>query len=264
MDNDAAAAAPQAPEGAPSTTNPEPATPPQAPAEAPAITAEQVAQFLGTTPEKIGEFTRFTEANGKFDKVFTNMKQAISGRQADAQPQVQAPQQPAELPQQPQQPAQPQVQGGFSTQEFITQQYFESLANRDAYANIADDIRSGAVIKEMAKFGINPLLGDQFNNKQVTDFLDLYSKTRPAVTPSTPITTTPTVEYVNNGETITNMNQAMAILQQDQQLRAQGKEGHPMAAEANKFFDQTLTANQNRGKTEHTTLAEAQAKAKNQ
>lgn len=241
---------------------PEPASTPApapAPAPTPEITPESAAAYFGTTPEAINKFKTFYENNGGFDKVFTraryNIGQGITGPDPDAQPQ---PQPAVQLPQpNPLNDYPPQSQplaGGFTTEEFMTQQYFESLSHRDEYASVAQEIRSGEVLKEMSKFGIRPIVNGQFNNKQITDFLDMYAKTKPAPTPATPVTTTPTVEYVQTGDTITNMDEAMRVLAQDQQLRAEGKQGHPMAEQANKFFDETLNKRQNVGKREHYTI----------
>lgn len=258
MENDAVAPAVM-PEATPSTT-PEPA----APAPAPALTSAQVAEYLGTTPEMLDQYQKFYSNNGGFDKTFANMKKALTTRQADMpQPQVQAPAPSPvnDFPQQPQPAAQPQrFTGGISQEEFAIQQYFESLAGQEQYANIADQIRSGAILKEMAKFDITPMIDGRFNSQKITDFLNMYSKTVPAVPTETPVTTTPTVDYVQVGETINSMDAAMRVLKQDQELRALGQAGHPMAAEANKFFDQVLNTNQNRGRVEHTTLAEAKKK----
>lgn len=260
QDNNVAAPA-NTGEAAPLTNVETPATAPASGAEAGALTAEQVAQFLGTTTDTLKSYQDFVSNNGGWDKSLNAYKKAISGRQTESAPQAQiqtssplndsiAQQQPATA----QQAAPKPVEGGITPEEFMTQQYFNSLATQEQYKNIADQMRSGEVLKEMAKFDIQPMINGQFNDQKVRNFLDLYSKSVPAPTPSTPVTNTPTVEYVQVGETINNMNEAMAVLKQDQELRAKGLQGHPMAKQANEFFDGVLSANQNRGKRVHKTL----------
>lgn len=225
-------------------------------AKAPELTADQVAKFLGTNTETLEAYQKFVSNNGGWDKSLSAYRKAIASRTpaADAtnhDAQVQAP--AAAEP--PVAPAQPQpIKGGMSTEEFILQQYFESLSKVEEYKGIAQQVRSGEVLKEMTKFGIKPMVNGQFNDTQVREFLTLYAKSMPAPEPAAPVTNTPTVEFVQVGEAITNMNEAMQVLAQDRELRAQGLAGHPRAKEANEFFDNTLNANQNRGRVEHHTL----------
>lgn len=240
---------------------------PQAPATtegatAPTLTNEDVAKFLGMSPETLAGYQNMAENNGGWDKGLSTYKKAISGRQADPMAQAPIPQpapmndNPAlQVTSQPEPTPQP-VQGGITAEEFLIRQYFDSLASQDQYKNIAEQMRSGEVLKEMAKFDIQPMVNGQFNDAKVRNFLGLYSKSMPAPEPTAPVTPTPTVEYVQVGETITNTSQAMAVLAQDAQLRAAGKEGHPMAKEANEFFDQAYTRQNQRGKTTHMTLDE--------
>lgn len=262
--NDNVAAPATTGEAAPLTNVDAPAAAPASTPEAPAITAEQVAQFLGTSTKTLKSYQDFVGNNGGWDKGLAAYKKAISGRQADPNAQTQmvmggpvnqdgttndiyVPQsQPAPRPQ--------PIHGGITPEEFMTQQYFNSLAAQDQYKNIAEQMRSGEVLKEMAKFDIQPMVNGQFNDQKVRNFLDLYSKSMPAPEPTAPVTNTPTVEYVQVGEQITNMNEAMAVLKQDQELRAKGQPGHPMAKQANEFFDGVLNAQQRAGRREHKTL----------
>lgn len=268
QDNVAAPAGEAAP-----LTNSEPASAPapvEAPA-APALTPAQVAEYLGTTPDMLEQYQKFTNGNGGFDKAFANMKKALNTRQADIQNQPALQSQPLAPPQMqgmenpptaplPQQPAPQPIAGGITQEEFAIQQYFTSLAGQDQYKNIADQMRSGEVLKEMAKFDIQPMVNGVFNDQKVRNFLDLYSKSVPAAEPAAPVTNTPTVEYVQVPETITTMEEAMKVLQQDQQMRALGQPGHPRAKEANEFFDGVLNAQQSRGKRVHKPLDQPQAK----
>lgn len=259
MQDNVAAPAPTG-EAAP-LNNVEATAPTPAPApETPAITAEQVAQFLGTSPETLKSYQDFVGNNGGWDKSLSAYKKAISGRQADPAPQAQIqvpdPLNDSITQQQSvtQQPTLKPIEGGITPEEFMTQQYFNNLASQEQYKNIAGQMRSGEVLREMAKFDIQPMVNGQFNDQKVRNFLDLYAKSMPAPEPATPVTSTPTVEYVQVGEQITNMNEAMAVLKQDQELRANGQPGHPMAKQANEFFDGVLNANQNRGRRDHKTL----------
>lgn len=251
MDENNVAAPAPAGEAAPLTTNPEPAAP---------ATPAPEAVF---TPEQAQEIKAFFDNNGGFEKV----KKNLTMRQSDIQPQAQVPQpsplndniaqQPPVTAQQPQQPAPQPIQGGMTQEEFAIQQYFTSLAGQEQYKGISNQMLSGEVLKEMAKFDIQPMVNGVFNDRKVRDFLDLYAKSQPAPEPAAPVTNTPTVEYVQTGETITNINEAMRVLAQDQQLRSQGLPGHPKAKEANEFFDGTMNSYQNKGKREHTTLDQA-------
>lgn len=227
-------------------------TSPEAPA---AIFSQEEAQAIKT----------FLDNNGGLEGV----KKTISARQS-MQPQqvvgqmqntMQTPysasdavtQQPQPLT--PQQPAQT-FTGGISAEEFMTQQYFEGLANRQEYATVADQIRSGEVLKEMAKFNIQPMINGRINSGDIKNFMDLYAKTVPPAPAETPVTTTPTVDYIQVGDTITSMDQAMAVLAQDREARAKGLEGHPMAKQANEFFDNALNTQAGRGKVTHKTFDE--------
>lgn len=238
-----------------------PAQKPEGEPAAPAITAEQVAQFLGTTPDTLKDYQTYMDNNGGFDKAFANTKKVLSGRNAGAdaanqtQMQMQA-QTPPATTEAPAQPApQPKVEGGFTAQEFMVQQYFQNLSQQDRYASIKDEISNGEVLKVMQQFNIQPMIGDQFNNQQVTAFLDMYAKTKPAPAAQAPVTSTPTAEFTQiAGETITSMDQAMIVLKEDQAARAAGLAGHPLAKQANEFFDNALNAHQNRGKREHKAL----------
>lgn len=254
MDENVAAPAPTG-EAAPLTTNPEPAV-----LATPALPNES-AQPQPFTLEEAHAIKSFLDSNGGFEKV----KKNLTARQADIQAQMRS-QQPLPEPmmQQPHapvpEPATQRIKGGITPDEFMTQQYFEHLSRQEQYNNIADQISSGSILKEMSKFNIQPMINGQFNTEGIKNFLDLYAKTVPATPAQDAITPTPTVDYVQVGETINSMNDAMRVLQQDQQMRAQGLPGHPMAKQANEFFDGVLNANQNRGKVEHTTLEEARKK----
>lgn len=203
-------------EAQPTTTNTQPAQEPAQAPQAPAMTPEQEAIF------------KYVESNGGLEKI----KQIVSRRTSEIPQQTQ----PVEDVQKPvEQPTQPVAQqpkatppAGYKTQEeFIIEQYYMNLANAPEYAPIADKIRTGEIFKEMSKFNIVPVKDGYINEGQVRQFLDLYSKTVPQVAPATPVSTTPTVDYVDVGKTINSREDAMKVMAQ---------KGHPMHEEAMKFI----------------------------
>lgn len=182
--------------------------------------APQVSQRAEIPADQVEAWNKFMEANGGFEKAFAKVKDTIAnppkkmeGAQAAEPSQTIAPQAQEVAQTQTTAPV-PQVKGGISTEEFMTQQYFESLSKREEFAPIADQIRNGEVLKEMKKFGISPTINGVFNNEQVTEFLSLYSKTVPASAPSTPITTTPTAQYQEIEGEISTQEQADMVMKQ--------------------------------------------------
>lgn len=185
--------------------------------------------------DQIEAFNKFVNANGGFEKAFAKLKTDISTK-TQAQP-VQQPERQAQTPQSQQpQPQVEQVPAGYITEEeFRAQQYFQSLASEPGYESIADKIRSGAVLSEMAKFGIKPMQGHMINDRQVRDFLSLYAKTVPTQAPSSPVTTTPTVDYVNVGDQITSRDDAIAVINQNRTLK-DGMAQHPQTEAAKEYL----------------------------
>lgn len=211
----------------------------------PQITAEQVAKFFGTTPEAITKSKTFADNNGGYDKVFAERKQAITDPDKKAEVNSQ-PQQPAQQPQaQPQQPQaqeppkQPQKlpEGMASLQELMMQQYFQNLSQKKEYANIAEEISNGQFLKDMQTMGMNPVdANNNINVAQVSKYLDMYSKTKPAATPSTPMEGTgsaPTKSYteVPDGK-FTSISQAQEIASQS---------GHPQHKQALDYIFQQMS-----------------------
>lgn len=211
-----------------------------APAQAPAPAAPAAPQ-ANIPAEQIEAFNRFVSANGGFETAFGKMKAAIS----NPRPQQQQPRQPAQqqmrqpVPQMDQQYAQRvqprQMPKGFVTQEELAaKSYFEGISREEAYAPIAEQIRSGEIFKEMGKFGIRPVVNGMFNDGQVRDFLNLYAKTVPAVQTTETVTSTPTVDFVNVGEQVSSRDDALRILQQNHQLG--GAASHPQTDAAKAFL----------------------------
>lgn len=193
----------------------------------------------GFTSEQLADMRRFYDANGGYDKV----KSRISNP---------APAQPAQ-PVQPTQPAQPvqpmnmrpiPLDGTMSQEEFVTQQYFEALAREERYAPIAKDIRTGAILKDMAELDIHPLdASGRFNDDRIHKFLNLKAQTVAATQTSMApeASAAPTVDYIPVGENITDLNQAYDILRQDAQLKSTGQAGHPAIAKAEEFIKNSYT-----------------------
>ena len=208
----------------------------------PAATAEPAVPTANIPTANIEEFNKFVSGQGGFEKAFARWKDMVSNPQPKVeqapvqQPQVQT--QPQPQPQaQPQIQPQNQVPQGYITQEeYATEQYFRSLANDAKYEGIADQIRSGEVLKEMAEFGIRPtnVANGQlmFNDGQIRKFLDLKAQTVPAKQTAAPLTNVPTVEW-SNIESVNSFAEAQKIISEN--LSRPGME-HPKTAEAKEFL----------------------------
>ena len=216
-----AAPAPQT-EATPTNSNPEPA---------------QVPDMHGFTSEQLADMQKFFQANGGYDKV----KSRISNP-TPAPIQEQKPVEPAQ-PVEPPKPAYRAPAGSITPQEFLAQQYFGALSHEEKYAAIAKEVESGAVLRDMAAFNIHPMNEDgSINDAMVRRFLDMKAATVAARQPASmpEAGAAPTVDYVPVEGDIRDMQQAMAVLQQDSALRAAGMAGHPSADAAEKFMRETL------------------------
>lgn len=218
-----AAPAPQT-EATPTNSNPEPA---------------QVPDMHGFTSEQLADMQKFFQANGGYDKV----KSRISNP-TPAPVQEQKPVEPAQ-PVEPPKPAYKAPAGSITPQEFLAQQYFGALSHEEKYAAIAKEVESGAVLRDMAAFNIHPMNEDgSINDAMVRRFLDMKAATVAARQPASmpEAGAAPTVDYVPVEGDIRDMQQAMAVLQQDSALRAAGMAGHPSADAAEKFMRETLNS----------------------
>lgn len=229
-------AAPQGTEAAPQTAATEPVK-----NEAPEINAEQVAKYFGTDTETLGKFQKFVDANGKFDSAFSKMKTDISNPEKPAQlaGPTQAESQKAEEPVKAQgtEPAYKTPAGAITASEFLAEQYFKSLASEEKYATISDGIRNGDYLKEMSAFGIQALNQDgSINDQKVRMYLDLKAQTVPAKPTETEpnASSAPTVDYVNVGDKIENLDQAYQVIMQP---------GHPATQKAEEFIKSHLNPN---------------------
>lgn len=216
-----AAPAPQT-EATPTNSNPEPV---------------QAPDMHGFTSEQLADMQKFFQANGGYDKV----KSRISNP-TPAPVQEQRPIEPAQSAA-PAQPAYKAPAGSITPQEFLAQQYFGALSHEEKYAAIAKEVESGAVLRDMAAFNIHPMNEDgSINDVMVRRFLDMKAATVAARQPASmpEAGAAPTVDYVPVEGDIRDMQQAMAVLQQDSALRAAGMAGHPSVDAAEKFMRETL------------------------
>lgn len=232
-------AAPQGTEAPQANINPTPA-PAQA-QEQVAQPAQPAAPVANIPADQIEAFNRFIEGNGGFEKAFSKLKSGVSAPQQQTQPQPQP--QPQVQPQ-----SQPQYQqtqreeeyrtptGYISQNEWNVRNYYRDLASLPEYASISDEIKNGAVLSVMGKFGIRATdRNGAINDQQVRDFLDMYAKTKPSPEHSAPVSNTPTAEYINVGEQVSSRDDALAILRQNMQLGGNFA-NHPQTQAAQEFL----------------------------
>lgn len=207
-------------------------------------TAEQVAKFLGTDAATLEEFTKFTNANGKFNKAFDVFKSKISNPAPTPAPTEE------QKPIEPAQPAAPQEQeyrapaGAINQNEYFIKRYFMDLASEDQYASISKEISSGKVLTEMADLGIQYMLPNgAIDSDRVNKFLSMKAQTVPAKQSGAEpeASAAPTVDYVPVGENIKTADEARQVIMQDTQLRARGMAGHPAAQKAEEFLRNLLS-----------------------
>lgn len=191
----------------------------------------------GFTSDQLADMRRFYDANGGFEKI----KAKISNPTPAPAPAPVQEAAPAPAPEPYRAPA-----GSITPQEFLAQQYFGALSKEDAYSSISQEVASGAILREMAGFNIRPLNDDgSINDQMVRRFLDMKAQTVAAKQSSAmpEASAAPTVDYVPFSDQVTDMHQAMAVLQQDSQLRSAGMAGHPSAAAAEEFMRKQLNPN---------------------
>lgn len=192
--------------------------------------------MYGFTSEQLADMRKFFDNNGGFNSV----KSKISN--PTIAPVEQKPVEPAQ-PVEPPKTAYRAPAGSITPQEFLAQQYFGALSHEEKYAAIAKEVESGAVLRDMAAFNIHPMNEDgSINDTMVRRFLDMKAATVAARQPASmpEAGAAPTVDYVPVEGDIRDMQQAMAVLQQDSALRAAGMAGHPSADAAEKFMRETL------------------------
>lgn len=216
----APAEAPKAPESVetPTNTNTEPA---------------QAPDMHGFTSEQLADMKKFFDNNGGFDgvkaKISNPTKPAEPAQESIKEPTSQPQAQPVEAPKTP--------EGAITAQEFLAKQYFKALAGEEKYAPIAKGIENGDYLKEMSAFGIKALNQDgSINDQKVRMYLDLKAQTVPAKPTGTEpdASAAPTVNYVNVGDKIENIDQAYQVIMQP---------GHPAMAKAEEFIKTHLNPN---------------------
>ena len=192
----------------------------------------QAPDMHGFTSEELAKMRTFFDNSGGFEAV----KSKISNPQQAQEPaQTTEPVQPQPQPQ-PQHVATP-PKGYASLQELSVERYFKDLAADPKYANISEQIQNGDVLKEMAAMGMNPIDSDyNINVNQVNQFLALKSASVPTKPTSSEPNNIPTVDYVQVGENITDMNQALAVYQQSMEAQGKGLAPHPALAQAKEFL----------------------------
>lgn len=234
---EAPAAAPAAESVATPNINPTPAA---APAQAP--------NMYGFTSEQLADMRKFYDNNGGYEKVKSRISNPEPIHKIDQTPTQTVDQTPTQVVQPQAQPGQSAtyrrpVAGSITPQEFLAQQYFGALSREEKYAPISKEVETGAVLKDMAALNIRPFNDDgSINDTMVRRFLDLKAQTVAAKQSSAmpEAAAAPTVDYVPYNEQNMDMQQAMAILQQDSSLRSKGLGGHPNVQAAEEFMKKTL------------------------
>lgn len=220
---DAPAEAPKAPESeqTPTQTTNEPAK-----AEAP--------DMHGFTSDELADIRKFFDASGGFDKIKSKISNPEKPAEApQAAPEAKTDSEPTSHTEEPKE-AIKTPQGAITASEFLAEQYFKSLAGEEKYATISEGIRKGDYLKEMAAFGIQALNPDgSINDQKVRMYLDLKAQTVPAKPTETEpnASNAPTVDYINVGEKIENIDQAYKVIMQN---------GHPKTKEAEEFIKNSL------------------------
>lgn len=233
----------------PTTPAPEaaPASAPEQPAQAPATAPAESANSYFTN-EQLAEMQTMFANNGGFDKAWARMKDAISRPQQPAQPvtqpeapqapsQPQMAQQPVQAPEAPQSASQAVRPGTYSLEELAAQQYFDRLAGEEKYANIADEIRNGDVLKGLKDFNITPVADGRVNDADIRKYLDLYAASKPPKPTSSEPTASPAMmDDVSNIKKITTREEADRIQLDSIRRRAAGQPDNPLEAEAKEFL----------------------------
>lgn len=212
---------------------------PEAPAAAPAPAPAPAVDLHGLDPNQLGDIAKFLKGQGGFEALKFRMSNPEKTTQPaqPAQPAQQPAQQPTQ-PAQPQTPTAPEVPKGYvSPQALQIKGYFDKLAADPKYANIAEQISNGDVLKEMASFGMTPI-DDNFNVNvdQLTKFLDLKSASVPAKPATTEVTTTPTADYTPVEGEITSAEQAWNVIRENVMYTSQGKTPNPALAQAEEYL----------------------------
>lgn len=205
----------------------------------------------GFTSDQLADMKKFFEANGGFEKVKARISNPEPIHKIDQTPTQAVDQTPTQAVQpQPQPQANNQYvppKGAWSMERLALKTYLESLSKKEQYAGISKELADGTIIEEMKGLGMHAFNADgSLNPDPFFKYLDLRAKTVPAAQTSTApeASAAPTVEYAPYDEKTLTMQQAVAILQQDSALKANGQGGHPNAQQAEEFMKKILNKKQ--------------------
>lgn len=196
----------------------------------------------GFTSDQLADMQKFFDANGGFDAIKSKISNPVR-QEPVAQPEVKA-QEPVVT--QPVEPVYKAPEGSITAQEFLAKAYFDKLAGMNEYGSIKNEIADGSVLKEMADFNIQAINRDgSINDAMVRRFLNMKAQTVVAKQTSTApeASAAPTVDYIQVGDAITNMQQALAVIKQDGDLKSSGRGGHPEVAKAEEYLRKALNPN---------------------
>lgn len=226
---EAAAPAPTAGEtvATPTNTNTEPVKAPET----------NSVDLHGFTQEDLAGMRTFIDNNGGWDKIKSRISNPEKPTEKPVEPQTEKKEEPTSHTPEQTESQYKTPAGAITPQEFLAKQYFQALAGEEKYATISKGIANGDYLKEMAAFGINALNQDgSINDQKVRMYLDLKAQTVPAKpTSSEPnASAAPTVDYVNVGEKIENIDQAYKVIMQP---------GHPKMQLAEEFIKNHLNPN---------------------
>lgn len=184
-----------------------------------ATESKEQAIDLGLTKEQAERFKSFMDGNGGFDRAFKKLKTDVS-TQTDEKT-TDEPEKKEKVTEETSEPTSQQATqtpaGSISAQDFLQFQYLKTLAGEEKYAPIADEIARGVLLKEMNAFGIQPINPDgSINDQKVRMFLDLKAQTVPAKPTETEpnASTAPTVDYIEVGDEIKDLDQAYKVIMQ--------------------------------------------------
>lgn len=173
----------------------------------------------GFTQEDLAGMRTFIDNNGGWDKIksrISNPEKPVEKPVENSQPQKQ--EEPTSHTQaQPVESQQPLPKGARTNEDLMAEYYFRTLSEKPEYAAISEDIKLGNVLVEMDKLGINYRYPNgAWNDERINEYLKLKAQTVPAKpTESEPnASAAPTVNYVEVGDKIDNIDQAYKVLMQ--------------------------------------------------
>ena len=194
----------------PTNTNTEPAKAPET----------NSVDLHGFTQEDLAGMRTFIDNNGGWDKIksrISNPEKPVEKPVENSQPQKQEEPTSHTQAQPVEQSQQPLPKGARTNEDLMAEYYFRTLSEKPEYAAISEDIKLGNVLVEMDKLGINYRYPNgAWNDERINEYLKLKAQTVPAKpTESEPnASPAPTVNYVEVGDKIDNIDQAYKVLMQ--------------------------------------------------